>query len=112
MMIRNRVMMIGAGAGVIGAALVLAAVAYLDRTLGGALGLLASAAVGALAARLAADAIGFRVATQLAHLEEERGDRPAPLPAPLHLGALDDAIDSLRQSLVRSSRLQAESEAI
>src|SRR5262245_32391819 len=71
MTIRRSVLMIGALAGVSGAALVLAAVATLDRHPGAALGLLAATAVGALAARFSADLIGHRLAAHLAQLDDQ-----------------------------------------
>jgi methyl-accepting chemotaxis protein len=112
MTIRTRVMTMGAGAGIVGAASTMVAVLAQDRALGGALGLLAAAAAGAIAARFGADLIARRVIAHLVLLDEEDGGRSAHLPPPLDWRALDEAIDSLKQSLSRSRRLQAESEAV
>jgi twitching motility protein PilJ len=114
MTIRARILTIGAFAGTAGAAVVLAAVAALDRIPGSALGLLSAAALGAVAARLAAETTAGRVVAHLIALDHEGGNGHSSLdpPTPLGHAALDEAFDGLRQLLERSSRLQAESEAI
>jgi len=114
MTIRKHVMALGAGAGAIGAALVVAALVAFDRNrnLGAALGVLAGAAAGAIIARLAAGVIGRGVVTHLVALDDQRCDHSAGQPPAVDLAGFDEAIEGLRQALVRASRLQAESEAI
>jgi twitching motility protein PilJ len=112
MTIRNRVMAWGAGAGASSAVLALGATASLDRTFGGVLAVLAGAGLGAAGFRFAADAINRRVIAHLIHLDTARGDLITAPPEPLQLDGFDDAVDALRQTLARASRLQAESDAI
>src|SRR4051794_31529796 len=112
MTIRTRVLIRGAVAGACGAAALLTAVAVLDRAVGGILGALAATARGALGAWLGAEVLSRRVADHLAALEEGAGDGPIEPPPPLGWGQLDPALNTLRDSLARSSRFQAEAEAI
>ena len=112
MTIRNRVMAVGAGAGALGAALVVVLSITFERNLGTALGVLAGAAAGAIAAWLTAEVIGRSVVAHLRALDEERRDHSVGQAVVLDLAGLDKALEDLRQALVGASRLQAESEAI
>jgi twitching motility protein PilJ len=109
---RYRVMAMGAGAGVAGAALMLLAQVHLDQTTGAAVGLAAGAALGAAAAWLAAAAVLQRAVAHLVYLDPEHSNLAAAPPAPLALGGFDRALEPLRQALVRASRIQAESHVI
>jgi methyl-accepting chemotaxis protein len=114
MSIRMRLMSMGAIAGASGAAVSLAAFTTLGRTLGGGLGLLGAAAIGAVALRIGTNLIGHRVVDYLALIDDPNRSPANPLPElpPLAWGELDDAIDSVRTALVRAQRLQADSEAV
>jgi twitching motility protein PilJ len=105
-------MAMGAGAGAFGAALTVLATATLGRNSGAALGLAAGAIVGAAAVWLAAAAVLQRAVAHLVRLDTERRDLSAEPPAALELCGFDQAIDSLRQVLVRASKVQAESQLI
>jgi twitching motility protein PilJ len=102
----------GAGAGVTGAALVLLALKLPDPRIGTLLGLATAGAMGAAAAWRAATAVLRRAEAHLVHLDAERGNPSAEPPAPLALGEFDAALESLRQALVRASRIQTESQVL
>jgi twitching motility protein PilJ len=109
---RYRIMAMGAGAGVCGAALMLLALVLLDRTTGALVGLAAGAALGAAAARLAAAAVLRRAVAHLVHLDPEHTAASAEPPPPLDFGGFDRAIESLRQALICACRVEAELQVI
>jgi twitching motility protein PilJ len=74
--------------------------------------LVSAAALGAVAAFLAVETMARRIVVHLTELDNDGGTSALGTPTPLGYAALDEALDVLRQSLERSNRLQAESEAI
>jgi hypothetical protein len=89
---RERTLAVGALAGLLGGALVLASVARLDRGLGGPLGLVAAAGLGAAAAGLVREDVRRRIARRLLTLSASPDGGSIPPPG---LAGLDGMLESV-----------------
>jgi twitching motility protein PilJ len=112
MTMKSRILITGAIAGALGAVLTLASASVRDRTSGGVLGLLGAAGAGAAGAWIAAQVLGRKVNEHLAHLDPSSAEHPSSMPPPIGLAGLDETLTAARQSLLRSSRHQAEFEHV
>jgi twitching motility protein PilJ len=112
MTMKQRILITGAVTGGLGAVLTLAAGAFLARVPGGLLGSAGAMIAGAAGAWIVARGLGQGVIEHLAHLEDSTAEDPASTLRLLGLGGLDETLAATRQSLVRSSRLQAEFEQV